>query len=78
MEFPSKAHQEHLRRHLLDHGYGTLTDEQKYHLHAYRYGMRRVLLGQRERVYSADPEGKWFDPGLADDAEQFYRERFRR
>ena len=44
--------------------------------HAYDYGWRRAMLGERGDRSPADPEQFWYDPGLAAAAERYWRARF--
>jgi hypothetical protein len=78
--FPSEAHRAHLRARLeaakwfFDRAF---TDaETRYQWHAYDYGWRRVVLGDRRRLSPIDEGGVWFDARLADEAEAMFRRKF--
>lgn len=72
--FPSRTHREALHHALIETRYSNLAEQERWYLHAYRYGFRRVALGDRASTYEADPSGKWFDEHLVELAEKYYHE----
>jgi hypothetical protein len=49
-----------------------LPEAELWQWHAYHYGWRRVYLNNHERTSPVDPDGRWFDPSLAKQAERMF------
>lgn len=77
LPFPSDADRQALHQRITTSGFKSLNDLETWRWHAYIYASRRVLLedlGQRSPV---DEQGEWYDPMAIDQAEDFYRRKFR-
>jgi hypothetical protein len=70
--FPSPAHRLALSQKLRQTGYSTLLEGELWHYHAYDYGWRREYLNNHERTSPIDPDGRWFEPRGARQAERMF------
>lgn len=61
-----------------ERGYSSLTEEERWHYHAYDYAWRRIFLENPNPTSPIDTTGKWYNPRLVDDAEQMLASHFRR
>lgn len=78
--FPSEGNHNRLRRSLMDHkgSMESFTDLECWWWHAYDYGWRRVMLGERNHQSPIDPDGDWCNTLLVDQAEVFWRAKTHR
>lgn len=72
-QFPNLLHRNRLLQRCKDEQYTLLTDEERWHYHAYDYGWRRIYLNSRNDRSPIDKKGAWFNSALADDAEKMFR-----
>jgi hypothetical protein len=71
-EFPSEPHRQGLLGAVERGGFAALNGQELLWFHAYRYGWRRVRLGDFAQSYPVDPKGQHFDGVLVGQAAQFY------
>ena len=72
--FPSIAHRMHLRQ----KSYSARTTEEKWFMHSYDYGWRRVMLEDFDDRSPVDPERAWLNYGLVAAAEGMWRKHLNR
>jgi hypothetical protein len=68
---------EYAKTKVREHGYGSLTEAEKWDWHGDVYGFRRVFQGTpaSEHTSPIDPSGRWYDENRAKLAEAHYREK---
>lgn len=77
--FPSKTDLKALRQKFRPSGYESsgstrnLSEDELWRWHAYDYGFRSIILGDKNTRSPIDPTGQWFDKHLVWSAEGFYR-----
>lgn len=54
------------------------TDLETWYWHAYDYAWRRVVLANDDTHSPLDPDGAWFNSGLVERAEAFFRAKYRK